>query len=117
MYQALLATGDREHAQVIRKQIPSDDPHVRLLIKEYQKTYADSVQKGNNKGKKSTGVKKDRKTHTNSIKVKGKEGVGTKEDQKTHPISTQAKREKGGEIRELIQITMREVKNKNKNKK
>ncbi|KAK1326660.1 Pentatricopeptide repeat-containing protein [Acorus calamus] len=39
MYQVLLASGEYESASNMMKKIPKSDPHVRLIIKECQKTY------------------------------------------------------------------------------
>lgn len=39
MYKALLAAGDLKAAKLFLTKIPKDDPDVRFLIKEMQKTY------------------------------------------------------------------------------
>ncbi|EOY12569.1 Tetratricopeptide repeat-like superfamily protein, putative isoform 1 [Theobroma cacao] len=43
MYQALLACGDLKSANIMRTKIPTDDPHIRLIIKAYQTTYVQST--------------------------------------------------------------------------
>jgi len=39
MYQALLASGGHVSAKVMLNKIPKDDPHVRIVIQECQRTY------------------------------------------------------------------------------
>ncbi|XP_011048290.1 PREDICTED: pentatricopeptide repeat-containing protein At4g04790, mitochondrial-like [Populus euphratica] len=39
MYQALLASGGHVSAKVLLNKIPKDDPHVRIVIQECQRTY------------------------------------------------------------------------------
>ncbi|KAF8016362.1 hypothetical protein BT93_H1769 [Corymbia citriodora subsp. variegata] len=41
MYQALLASGDIESARIVLSKMPKNDPHVRLIIQESQKVYAE----------------------------------------------------------------------------
>ncbi|XP_021287856.1 pentatricopeptide repeat-containing protein At4g21880, mitochondrial-like isoform X3 [Herrania umbratica] len=43
MYQALLACGDLKSANIMLTKIPTDDPHIRLIIKAYQTTYVQST--------------------------------------------------------------------------
>lgn len=45
MYQVLLACGDHESARKMLKKIPSDDPHVRCVIKACKATYTSTPKK------------------------------------------------------------------------
>ncbi|CAK7338355.1 unnamed protein product [Dovyalis caffra] len=49
MYQALLASGSHVSAQAMLNKIPKDDPHVRIIIQECQRTY---IGRASRKGKK-----------------------------------------------------------------
>ncbi|KAL4273268.1 hypothetical protein GQ457_13G002560 [Hibiscus cannabinus] len=59
MYQALLASGDPKSAKSLLTKIPTDDPHVRCIIKACQVTY---VQSTSSKTKTKTKSKKKNKT-------------------------------------------------------
>ncbi|KAJ6423265.1 hypothetical protein OIU84_024246 [Salix udensis] len=57
MYQALLASGGHVSAKVMLNKIPKDDPHVRIVIQECQRTYIGHTSlKGEKKRKKGKGV-------------------------------------------------------------
>ncbi|XP_031376291.1 pentatricopeptide repeat-containing protein At4g04790, mitochondrial [Punica granatum] len=58
MYQALMACGDYKTAQVFRKKIPKDDPHVRYILEEYDKIYVDSASQSTERKKKKKKKKK-----------------------------------------------------------
>ncbi|KAK8706080.1 hypothetical protein V6N13_049658 [Hibiscus sabdariffa] len=57
MYQALLASGDPKSAKSLLTKIPTDDPHVRCIIKACQVTY---VQSASSKTKTKTKKKKNK---------------------------------------------------------
>ncbi|THG07950.1 hypothetical protein TEA_003794 [Camellia sinensis var. sinensis] len=53
MYQALLASGNRQSARKMLNNIPKDDPHIRIVIKACQETYRKPASsKGKRKKKK-----------------------------------------------------------------
>lgn len=57
MYQALLASGGHVSAKVMLNKIPKDDPHVRIVIQECQRTYIGHTSlKREKKRKKGKGV-------------------------------------------------------------
>ncbi|XP_017620525.1 pentatricopeptide repeat-containing protein At4g04790, mitochondrial isoform X2 [Gossypium arboreum] len=65
MYQALLASGDPKSAKTLLTKIPTEDPHVRCIIKACQMTY---VQSTSSKMKKQKVQKKNKTWNTTPMK-------------------------------------------------
>ncbi|XP_056167549.1 pentatricopeptide repeat-containing protein At4g04790, mitochondrial-like isoform X2 [Syzygium oleosum] len=62
MYQAVLASGDLKSARIVLSKMPRNDPHVRLIIQESQRVYAEMASEKKTEENRKTKVTKHKKS-------------------------------------------------------